>query len=72
MGVCQFVRVVQVVDSLIVITETMETLSFCGNHSNLFDALVMESVFTDYIVFLRLLYSILSTTSLESPGGTVW
>ena len=52
MGVCQFVRVVQVVDSWIVITETMETLCiicFCGNHSNLFDALVMTRVFTDYV-----------------------
>lgn len=59
MVVCRFVRVVQVVDSWIFITETMETICiiyFCGNHSNLFDASVMVSVFTDNVISLRLLF----------------
>ena len=57
--VCWFVRVVQVVDSWIFITETMETICiiyFCGNHSNLFDASVMASVFTDNVILSRLLF----------------
>ena len=59
MVVCRFVRVVQVVDSWIFITETMETICiiyFCGNHSNLFDASVMVSVFTDNVISSRLLF----------------
>ena len=57
--VCWFVRVVQVVDSWTFITETMETICiiyFCGNHSNLFDASVMASVFTDNVILSRLLF----------------
>ena len=41
------------------ITETMETtciIYFCGNHSNLFDASVMASVFTDNVILSRLLF----------------
>ena len=57
MVVWRLARVVQVVDSWIFITETMEILCiicFWGNHSNLFDALVMASVFTDKVVYSRI------------------